>query len=80
MTSPKIGLALAARREAALDRCVKNNGVARSRREIIASMVRDGATLGVAEGQRALIRPNGAYLLESSISKTALDYAAELLA
>lgn len=79
MTTANPAAALAARRAAALERTIRFNGLACSRRKTVLLMLADNATIEQREGQRALVRPNGAYLLESQISKTALDYAQDLL-
>jgi len=50
-------------------------GKSQSRKEYIEDAVLKGATVGVKEGKPALTFPDGRYIRQSEITKTALDYA-----
>lgn len=51
------------------------NRVGQTRKQYIEDSVKQGATVGEREGQRALVFPDGSYMRQSEITKTALDYA-----
>ena len=55
------------------------NGISQTRKQYIEKAVSDGATVEVKEGQNALVYPDGRYILQSAITKTALDYANYLI-
>ncbi len=68
------------RAENALDNSITSGGKPYRRSELVESMVDEGATVVLSsKGARRLQRPNGAYLDESQISKTAMDYAERLV-
>lgn len=76
-TAENRGKSLTERRaDATLDkpgRLIGGQGM--SLREAVDKRIANGATVQTREGQRALVNPDGAYLLERQLSKTALDYA-----
>ena len=51
------------------------NSKPQTRKQYIEEAVSQGSVTGEREGQRALIHPNGDYMLQKDITKTALDYA-----
>lgn len=69
------------RAESALATSMNHNGTVRTRREIVETMVGDGATVvpHPKDGRR-LMRPDGSYIEERRLTKTAMDYAEHLLA
>lgn len=66
----------------ALNGLMTFDGKTMRRREAISERIMSGATIVVADlaGTRRLQRPNGAFLGESQITKTGMDYAAHLIA
>lgn len=50
-------------------------GKSQSRKEYIEDAVVTGAVVGIKEGKPALVFPDGRYIRQSEITKTALDYA-----
>src|SRR5690606_24585814 len=69
------------RAESALATSMNHNGTVRTRREIVETMVGDGATVvpHPKDGPR-LMRPDGSCIEERRLTKTAMDYAEHLLA
>lgn len=65
---------------ATLQKQIVSNRKASSRRDLVRDRVGDGATVVTSNGERRLTNPNGSYLAESQISKTAMDYAEHLIA
>ncbi|MFA5706845.1 MAG: ParB/Srx family N-terminal domain-containing protein, partial [Candidatus Neomarinimicrobiota bacterium] len=63
----------------ALDRSIRHNGKLTTRRAMVKALVDDGATIVEKNGERRLQRPNGNFLIEKDISKTAMDYADHLI-
>lgn len=64
------------RTEKALAANVTNRGRVVSRRDLVNEKVRDGASVVTAKnGERRLTTPDGSYLDEKAIGKTAMDYA-----
>lgn len=65
----------------ALATLMRHNGTVRTRREIVEVMVGAGATV-VAHPKdgRRLMRPDGSFIEERRLTKTAMDYAEHLLA
>jgi hypothetical protein len=63
----------------ALDRSIQHNGKLTTRRAMVKALVDDGATIVEKNGERRLQRPNGNFLIEKDISKTAMDYADHLI-
>lgn len=65
----------------ALATLMRHNGTVRTRREIVEVMVGAGATV-VAHPKdgRRLVRPDGSFIEERRLTKTAMDYAEYLLA
>ena len=72
----------AKRAKDALDRTICANGIYMSRAELVHLRVSGGAVVALSNstGKRRLTNPDGAYLDETQISKTAMDYAEFLLA
>jgi hypothetical protein len=64
------------RRERALNGNILHNGKVQTRRAVVDEMKQAGAVV-VCGRERRLQLPNGNYLAESQIGKTAMDYAAE---
>jgi hypothetical protein len=70
----------AARAKSALERGIMSNGKLYTRSSLVESKVLAGAKVVLSpEGKRRLQIPNGAFLDESQISKTAMDYAEYLI-
>ncbi|HOG52580.1 MAG TPA: hypothetical protein PLT03_01770, partial [Bacillota bacterium] len=63
----------------ALDRSIRHNGKLTTRRALVKALVDDGAAIVEKNGERRLQRPNGNFLIEKDISKTAMDYADHLI-
>lgn len=67
------------RAEDTLSNSITSGGMPYTRRELVEKMIKDGAKVVVSRsGERRLMKPDGAYLAESQISKTAMDYAMSL--
>jgi hypothetical protein len=65
-----------ARAEKALAQQMSHNGTVRTRREIVDAMIADGATVVThPKDGRRLMRPDGSYIEEARLTKTAMDYA-----
>jgi hypothetical protein len=64
------------RAESALATKMSHNGAVVSRKELVDSLIEDGATVisHPKDGSR-LMRPDGAYIEQSRLTKTAMDYA-----
>ena len=54
------------------------NGVPQTRKEYVEKAVAEGAVVGTKMGQRAIVFPDGSFMLQKDITKTAVDYAAYL--
>lgn len=62
-----------------LDKNVMNDGRVTSRKELVEAKVGDSATIVIGKEGRRLQTPDGLFLSEKDISKTAMDYAAYLI-
>ena len=70
----------AERARKALGRNLNDSGVLRTRQAIVERLVDAGATVIVSRGgERRLSKPDGAYLAESQLTKTAIEYADHLV-
>lgn len=68
-----------AKAEAALKRPMRHNGEEKSRKRIIEGYVDEGATIAISpKGERRIQKPNGVFLDEKQMGKTAMDYAHHL--
>jgi hypothetical protein len=65
-----------------LERTICSNGTYMSRAELVHLRISNGAVVDLSSwtGKRRLTNPDGSYLDETQISKTAMDYAEFLLA
>ena len=68
-----------ARRDAALARVVSADGRLISRRSLVDEKIEQGYRVSTHKEGRRLSHPDGRYLSESAIGKTAMDYAENAL-
>jgi hypothetical protein len=54
-------------------------GKPQSRKEYIENAIANGATVEIREGKKAIVKPDGTYMRQGEITKTAIDYAEYLL-
>jgi len=76
-----ITAAQASRRQAALERTICHDGEYMSRKSMMDTLMARGAVvIAHALDGRRISLPSGSFLSEAQVSKTAMDYAAGLLA
>lgn len=67
------------RARATLNQSQSFDGITKPRKQGIQDAITDGGVVETREGQRALVKPGGSYLLERQITKTGMDYAEHLV-